>query len=295
MNSPENPFAAKDEDRSDIWTMLVERDIAAFIGQDWALVENDFDSAAFQGLDAAGSDNPDSWKLRFPSLEVYRDEWLRQAAVTAATQYAEDVSAAIHRATTLRDIEISGTRAVAHKKFDGTIRRADGTVDRLNWQTLYYLTKASGSWRINGFTGYLPNPMGSAQQAGQREAISLPAGADQHVTAGPYSPVLEVAPGKLVVISGQVAVAPDGSVIGETIEEQSRATLDNCRTQLASAGCSLGDVFKVNVYLTDLDLWPRFNAVYAKMMPEPRPVRTAVGTALLPGLIVEIEMWAVKP
>lgn len=124
---------------------------------------------------------------------------------------------------------------------------------------------------------------------------SLPQGAAQHVTAGPYSPVLEISSGPLVVISGQAAIAPDGSVIGETIEDQTRATLENCATQLASAGCSLADAFKVNVYMNDLDLWPRFNAVYMQMMPEPRPVRTAVGTALLPGLIVEIEMWAAKP
>ena len=124
---------------------------------------------------------------------------------------------------------------------------------------------------------------------------SLPAGAGQHVTAGPYSPVLEISAGALVVISGEAAIAPDGSIIGDTIEEQTRATLENCATQLASAGCSLADAFKVNVFLTDLDLWPRFNAVYMDIMPEPRPVRTAVGTALLPGLIVEVEMWAAKP
>jgi 2-iminobutanoate/2-iminopropanoate deaminase len=63
---------------------------------------------------------------------------------------------------------------------------------------------------------------------------------------------------------------------------------------MATAGCSFDDVFKVNVYLTDLSIWDRFNVVYRELMPEPRPVRTAVGTKLLPGLLVEIEMWAVK-
>ena len=99
---------------------------------------------------------------------------------------------------------------------------------------------------------------------------------------------------RLVVISGQVAVDLDGAVIGDTIEEQTRATLDNCADQLASAGCTLGDVFKVNIYLTDLGHWARFNAVYEEMMPEPLPVRTAVQAVLLPGFLVEIEMWAVK-
>ena len=121
-----------------------------------------------------------------------------------------------------------------------------------------------------------------------------PRGATQHVTAGPYSPVLEVDATKLVVISGQVAIDMDGALLGETIEEQTRATLGNCARQLASADCSLADVFKVNIYLTDLGEWARFNAVYDAMMPEPLPVRTAVQAVLLPGFLVEIEMWAVK-
>jgi 2-iminobutanoate/2-iminopropanoate deaminase len=121
-----------------------------------------------------------------------------------------------------------------------------------------------------------------------------PEGARQHVTAGPYSPVLEVDARRLVVISGQVAVDLDGRVIGGTIEEQTRATLGNCTDCLASAGCTLGDVFKVNIYLADLGHWARFNEIYEKAMPEPLPVRTAVQAILLPGYLVEIEMWAMK-
>ena len=106
--------------------------------------------------------------------------------------------------------------------------------------------------------------------------------------------MLEVDSGKLVVISGQVGVDVQGNVVGETIEVQARYTLENCRRQSETAGCTFADVFKANVCLTDLKEWPRFNAVYAKLIPEPRPVRTAIGAALLPGFIVEIEMWAAK-
>ena len=114
-----------------------------------------------------------------------------------------------------------------------------------------------------------------------------PKDARQHVTAGPYSPVLEVDARHLVVLSGQVAVDLEGHVMGTTIEEQTTG-------QLATAGCSLADVFKVNIYLTDLADWARFNSVYEELMPEPLPVRTAVQAILLPGYLVEIEMWAVK-
>lgn len=122
----------------------------------------------------------------------------------------------------------------------------------------------------------------------------LPAGAKQDATAGPYSPVLEVRAETLVVISGQVAVDLQGNVVGETIEEQTRATLENCRLQLATAGCSFDDVFKVGVFLSDLEHWSRFNDVYVTLMPDPKPVRTTIGCVLYPGFLVEIEMWASK-
>jgi 2-iminobutanoate/2-iminopropanoate deaminase len=122
----------------------------------------------------------------------------------------------------------------------------------------------------------------------------VPSGAIQHRTAGPYSPVIEVHAQRLVVLSGQVAVDLDGRVVGRTIEEQTRSTLENCRRQLAAAGVGLADVFKVNVYLRDLAEWSRFNAVYAEIVPPPLPARTAVQAILLPDFSVEIEMWAVK-
>jgi 2-iminobutanoate/2-iminopropanoate deaminase len=137
--------------------------------------------------------------------------------------------------------------------------------------------------------------MSAADDPSERPPLKrLPAGAVQHATAGPYSPVLEVRAERLVVLSGQVAVDLDGNVVGKTIEEQARAALENCGRQLAAAGCGFADVFKVNVYLADLSEWSRFNAVYATSMPPPQPARTAVQAILLDGFRVEIEMWAAK-
>jgi 2-iminobutanoate/2-iminopropanoate deaminase len=125
-------------------------------------------------------------------------------------------------------------------------------------------------------------------------AKRLPENTSQHTTAGPYSPVLEVDADKLVVISGQVAIDPQGNVVGQDIEEQTRYTLENCRRQLQSAGCTFADVFKVNAFMADLGEWDLFNAVYSDAMPAPRPVRTTIGAKLLPGFRIEIEMWAAK-
>ena len=127
-----------------------------------------------------------------------------------------------------------------------------------------------------------------------KTAKIVPDDAKQHKTAGPYSPVLKIECKELVVISGQAALDMDGVVVGDTIEEQTEITLENCFNQLASAGYTKEDVFKVNVYLSDMDLWTRFNKVYMQKMEKPYPVRTAVGVKLLPDLIVEVEMWAAK-
>ncbi|GAA2832326.1 hypothetical protein EDC40_104166 [Aminobacter aminovorans] len=154
MTIAENPFPG-DADRAAIWEMLVRRDIAAFVGQDWAMVSGDFDEQRFLGIHAHNSANPDAWDAAFPTLEVYRNEWLRQAAETAATCYAEPLAEGIHRATRLTEIDITGDVAVARKKFDGTIKRGDGSDDVLNWQTLYFCRKTDGRWKITGFVGYM--------------------------------------------------------------------------------------------------------------------------------------------
>jgi hypothetical protein len=154
MTRHTNPFAT-DPDRSGIWDMLVERDIAAYVSQDWAMVAGDFVEEGFTGVHAHKSPNPDDWTLAFPTLSTYRDEWLRQAAESAATKFAEPLGEGIHRATRLEQIEINAGSAVAHKKFDGKIALADGTFDVLNWQTLYFCRWQDGRWKISGFVGYM--------------------------------------------------------------------------------------------------------------------------------------------
>lgn len=160
MTHSTNPFPG-DAERSAIWTMLVPRDIKAYVNADWSMVEGDFAAGDFMGINGNRLDNPDGWTISFPTLADYRDEWLRQAREGQRTKYAEDVEAGIHRATSLTEIEIAGERAIAHKKFNGEIKLADGGADRLNWQTLYFLRKIDGEWKLTGFVGYLPYPMGS--------------------------------------------------------------------------------------------------------------------------------------
>ena len=160
MRDPfQNPFPS-DSARQAIWEMLVSRDIDAFLAADWSMVEDDFVQEGFIGIDGRKEVNPDKWRLAFPSLAAYREEWLRQARDFAGQSFAEDPRTAIFTTTTLEDIEIEGDTALVRKKFDGGITKADGSRDVLQWQTLYYCRLHEGRWKISGFTGYLPNPMG---------------------------------------------------------------------------------------------------------------------------------------
>lgn len=80
-----------------------------------------------------------------------------------------------------------------------------------------------------------------------------------------------------------------------TVEEQTRAVLDDIKATLALAGCDLGDVVKAMVWLRDRADFPGFNAVYGEYFPEDPPARSAVVSELLVDVRVEVEVVAFKP
>lgn len=111
---------------------------------------------------------------------------------------------------------------------------------------------------------------------------------------GPYSPALRV--GDFIFVSGQGAIDPKtGKLVGETIEEQTRRTIENIKALLETAGSSLDDCVKVTVHLSDINLFSRFNAVYAEYFADPKPTRTTVQSTLLPGMLIEIDVIAYAP
>lgn len=158
----QNPFEA-DADRAQIWEMLVERDIHAYVASDWSQVAGDFLPDEFVAVNGRGRSNPDSWRLGFPALNDYRDSWVGNGQ--RLREEVPDLEAGLYDATTLRDIEIEGGRAIAHKKFDGQLRRHDGSLVQLRAQTLYLCKQVEERWRIQGFVGYLPNPMGPREDS----------------------------------------------------------------------------------------------------------------------------------
>jgi len=289
-NGIRNPFPSGDPDRHQIWEGLIARDIDAFLKQDWEMTSGDFSPEVFVGY--TGIANPDHWRIAFPDLDSYRDEWLRQAkSFSEKSLRGIEPSAFLHQSVVLRDIEISGDIAMAHKKFDGRAVTLSGEEIVLNWQSIFWLRRYPSGWKITAFLGYLPNPMPATQEK-PRAGIELPGGASQHVTAGPYSPALRITGASMVAISGQGPIDLAGNIVGDTIEAQTELTLANCSKQLESAGASFRDVFKVVVYLSDMREWDAFNVVYRRHFSPPYPVRTAIQVVLWGGMKVEIDMLA---
>lgn len=113
--------------------------------------------------------------------------------------------------------------------------------------------------------------------------------------AGPYSHAC--AAGNLLFVSGQAALAPDGSgPIRGTIQEETRQTLQNLKAILENSGSGLQHVVKVNAYLADIKDFAAFNEVYKEFFTADFPARTTIQAAGLPlNFLVEVEAVAIIP
>jgi 2-iminobutanoate/2-iminopropanoate deaminase len=100
-------------------------------------------------------------------------------------------------------------------------------------------------------------------------------------TGRPFSPGILV-DGTLYV-AGQVGNNLQTNQVPDNFEAEVRQCLDNIGLILKEAGMGFGDVVAVQVYLTDMDLFQRMNAVYTTYFKEPRPARTTVGVTKLAG------------
>lgn len=156
--SDTNPFPASDEARHAIWEMLVRRDIDAYARCDWEAHGRDFAPDLFFGIDAQFSGDPNRWKVTFPEMGAYRERWLASARQLAGRIDPDSLRTALFRLTTLSDIEVNGSFALARKRFNGSFTLDDGEVRTNRWLTHYYCRNIEGRWRIAGFLGYLPHP-----------------------------------------------------------------------------------------------------------------------------------------
>jgi 2-iminobutanoate/2-iminopropanoate deaminase len=121
-----------------------------------------------------------------------------------------------------------------------------------------------------------------------REVITTP--------DAPSSPLYSqaVKAGDLLDVSGAAGLdVSTGSLAGDTIAEQTRQALDNCKAVLREAGATLDDVVEVGVLLRNPDDFAEMNEEYAKWFPSTPPARYVAKLGVeLPGVLVSIRMTA---
>jgi reactive intermediate/imine deaminase len=101
--------------------------------------------------------------------------------------------------------------------------------------------------------------------------------------------------GDWVFVSGVTAIDKNGAIVSGGIEDQTRSVLETIRKLLADAGCTMADVVKTTVWLTDTrDFWS-FNRIYGEFFPDEAPARSTLQSGLMLDCKVEIEALAYKP
>ncbi len=81
--------------------------------------------------------------------------------------------------------------------------------------------------------------------------------------------------------------------IPDSIEEQTRATLENIKLCVETVGATMDDIFKVVIMLKNPEDYKRMNAVRAEYFKRSPPISTCFRAEVMrPDLLVEIEAVA---
>jgi 2-iminobutanoate/2-iminopropanoate deaminase len=112
----------------------------------------------------------------------------------------------------------------------------------------------------------------------------------------PYKIALAWKVGDLVFTSGQASITEAGEIVGlGDFDAQVEQTMKNVERVLTLAGSSLRDIFKVNIYVTDMANFPKILELREKYFSSPWPADTIVEVSSLaiPGLMIEVDATAV--
>ncbi|MDA9671206.1 RidA family protein [bacterium] len=101
--------------------------------------------------------------------------------------------------------------------------------------------------------------------------------------------------GDFVFLTGQIPMRDGVPMTDGSIQEQTRAILDDITETLATADCTREDVVKAMVWLRDRADFPGFNAIYGEYFPMEPPTRSAIVSDLLVDVKVEVEVVAYRP
>ena len=105
--------------------------------------------------------------------------------------------------------------------------------------------------------------------------------------------------GRVVFLAGQVALGPDGAIVGDTVTEQFERALANLLEALRAAGGGPDHLASLTVYAVDLGDYRahgrEIGAVWRRLAGQEYPAMAAIGVSRLwePAALVEIQGHAV--
>ncbi|MCE9883853.1 MAG: RidA family protein [Hafnia sp.] len=108
---------------------------------------------------------------------------------------------------------------------------------------------------------------------------------------GHYSPA--IISGNSLYISGQLPISLTSPRPQGELAEQAQTVFNNIDILLDTVGINKRHLVNVQVYLSDVALWPEFNRLYAQWIGDHRPARTVVPcSALHYGALLEMSAIA---
>jgi len=121
---------------------------------------------------------------------------------------------------------------------------------------------------------------------------------DWQQTRGVYSPAKKIDMGifYMIYVSGQqVGKNKNNEAITDNIEEQTEFVFQAIEKILKSAGASMKDVVKAQIFLTDINDFSKISAIRDKWFAESKPVSTLIEVNAMTrkGAKIEIEVTAI--
>ncbi len=116
-----------------------------------------------------------------------------------------------------------------------------------------------------------------------------------------YTHVITTKPGKMVFVSGQVAMDGQGHLVGKSdLRAQTKQVFENLKTALASAGATFDDVVKITWYVKGYNpqLLPILRDVrdeYVKREAPPTSTLVGVTSLFQDDYLLEVDAVAVIP
>ena len=100
--------------------------------------------------------------------------------------------------------------------------------------------------------------------------------------------------GDTIYVTGAPPFEPDtGEICVGPIERQTELALEQLKLCVETAGSSLENILKVNVYVTSVEMFPAVNEVYRRYFPKDSPARIFVNVpAWNGGFDIEVDCIA---